>query len=115
MGGNGMGNHTHVVYANEKSTGIAALLSILWAGLGQIYVGRIGRGLALMLIHLMVVISSAFVAFAGLLFGGLGGAVGGGFMVFVLLAVLWAWNIFDAYKQANKYNDSLRNSGRRPW
>ena len=111
----GMGNHTHVVYAREKSTGIAALLSILWAGLGQIYTGRIGRGLALMFIHLVMIISSAFVAFAGLLFGGLGGAVGGGLLFIVLLTILWAWNIFDAYKQANKYNDSLRDSGRQPW
>jgi hypothetical protein len=42
-------------------------------------------------------------------------------LAIVLLAVsvcyfiLWIWNIFDAYKKANEYNDSLRATGKRPW
>jgi len=115
IGERGMGNHSHVVHVREKSTGIAAVLSILWAGLGQIYVGKIGRGLALMLAQLTMIFTSVFFVIAGGLFGGLGGAIGGGVLFLVLLFVLWAWNVFDAYKQANNYNDSMRNSGRRPW
>ena len=114
-GERGMGNHSHMVCVREKSTGIAAILSILWAGLGQIYVGRIGRGLALMFAHLMLIIAGGFFVLAGGLFGGIGGAVGGGMIFLVLLVVLWAWNVFDAYKQANNYNDALMSNGRRPW
>jgi len=104
-----------MVYIREKSAGISTLLSFLWAGLGQLYVGRIGRGIALMLVHLVLVFNGIFFVIAGGLFGGLGGAVGGAILFVVLLFVLWVWNIFDAHKLANEYNDSLRGSGRRPW
>jgi len=110
-----MGTQSNVVYVREKSTGIAALLSIVWAGLGQIYVGKIARGIALMMIHLIMIGASAFFVVAGGLFGGLGGAIGMGMIFFVLLFVLWAWNIYDAHKLANEYNDSARGNGRRPW
>jgi len=33
---------------STKNEGLAAVLSVLWSGLGQIYVGRIGRGIGIM-------------------------------------------------------------------
>jgi len=110
-----MGNHSRTVCVREKSAGIAALLSLLWAGLGQIYTGKVARGLALMAAQIMLAIASAFFVLVGGLFGGIGGAIGSGILFYVAIFVLWAWNIFDAHKQANKYNDSLMNDGRRPW
>ena len=117
MNGMGMGTagQPRNAYVREKSTGIAAVLSILWAGLGQIYVGRIGRGIALMLIHLFLVSAGGVAVLIGGLFGGVGGLVGGSLLLIIMITVLWAWNIFDAYKLANKYNESAVNAGRRPW
>ena len=115
VGERGMGNHSHVVHVREKSKGIAAVLSFIWSGLGQMYVGKVGRGLALMFIHFVTVIIGPFVVLAGGLFGGPGGLLGGGLLILILPITLWAWNIFDAYNQAKKHNDSVRNSGRCPW
>jgi hypothetical protein len=41
-----------VVQGGIKSSGLAAVLSFFWCGLGHIYVGRIGKGIALMLFTL---------------------------------------------------------------
>ncbi len=37
--------HVHVL---ARSPGVAAVLSFFWAGLGQIYCGQLGKGLAFM-------------------------------------------------------------------
>jgi len=86
------------VYQREKSDGLAAVLSFLWAGLGQIYVGRIGRGLAIMLLGILIVIIGFFT-----------------FFLLILVLVYWIWNVYDAYKLAQEYNDRLRSTGNRPW
>ena len=87
-----------VVYGT-KSEGLAAVLSFLWVGLGQIYCGRIGRGL------LMMVIQAILVGITFLSFGVL-------FFIPVIFAI---WNIYDAYKLAKKYNAALMSSGKPPW
>jgi TM2 domain-containing membrane protein YozV len=118
-GGDGQA-HTVVINVNEKSAGIAAVLSFLWAGAGQIYVGKIGRGLALLLTYSVIVLLEIAIVFIGF------SPVGSyddliGILVFiavmtVLWIVIWIWNIYDAYKLANQYNDHLRaNNGNRPW
>jgi len=116
MGEGGMGNnHSHRIIVREKSTGAAALLSVLWPGLGQLYVGRVGRGLALMMSQLILIMAGAFFTVVGTLFGGLGGGIGSGIIFYIAIFALWAWNIFDAYKNANVYNDAMMQNGRRPW
>ena len=60
-----------VVQGGIKSSGLAAVLSFFWCGLGHIYTGRIGTGLALMLIHPAVLVFGFMLAFGGL--AGLGG------------------------------------------
>ncbi|MDR2698797.1 MAG: hypothetical protein LBB30_03885 [Candidatus Methanoplasma sp.] len=104
-----------MISIREKSTGIAVLLSFFWAGLGQLYVGKIGRGLAMMVGFFLIVFFGVFSTITGLLSLNIDGAVGSVVLFGVLHVVLWVWNIFDAYNQANEYNDALRTSGRRPW
>jgi TM2 domain-containing membrane protein YozV len=120
--GNGTGNNgwgqagnSYTICVREKSTGIAAILSLLWAGLGQLYVGKIARGLGLMLVHFMMVFIIASVVFAGMIFVGIGGGLMFGGIILAAWIAVWVWNIFDAHKLANEYNDSQRNAGRRPW
>ncbi len=115
MGGMGMPGPTHVIQVREKSTGIAAILSLVWAGLGQLYVGKIGRGIGLMILHFFMIFILATVVLASTIFAGIGGALIGGTVFIGVWVAIWVWNIFDAHKLANRYNDSQRESGRRPW
>jgi TM2 domain-containing membrane protein YozV len=107
----------NTVQMREKGEGTAAVLSFLIAGLGQIYVGRIKRGLGIMLVFvLMSIFTSAMILLvvtetAGLT--DLGWMLL--FVVFVFEIALWIWNIFDAHRLAKEYNDSLRTGGSRPW
>ena len=74
----------------QKSPGLAAVLSFLFVGLGQIYNGQIGKGLLLMVVvpilTIAVIVNVSVVG--GALFGFL----------------LWVLNITDAYSQAGKIN-----------
>jgi len=90
-----------MIYRREKSEGLAAVLSFLWPGLGQIYISKIGRGLGIMLLGVAIV----FVAFLffWLLFP------------LILPLVYWIWNIYDAHKLTKEYNAFLESTGKRPW
>ncbi len=66
-----------------KSGTVAALLSVLLTGAGQMYLGRVGRGFAF-----------------------LGGAIGAALATFWMLGLggiaIWVWSIVDAYSLAEK-------------
>jgi TM2 domain-containing membrane protein YozV len=78
-------------YVEYKSPVLAAILSWLFIGMGQIYVGRVGRGLVIMLMALFCVL----LIFAG----GIG---------LVFLVILDIASIFDAYSLAKEYNEDAR-------
>jgi len=67
-----------------KNPGIAAVLSFFIIGLGQIYNGQIGKGLFLIVAGFLVFLSMF------ILIG------------WIIYPVLWIWNIYDAYKTAEK-------------
>jgi TM2 domain-containing membrane protein YozV len=113
----------------EKSEGGAAVLSFLWAGVGQIYVGRIGRGLGIILAYILLMIvgiasiissqrleysySDYWYDYYNYVYDGPMLMVG---LLFILICfVLLIWNVFDAYKLAKTYNASLRSTGNPPW
>lgn len=65
----------------EKSSGLAAILSFLFTGSGQVYNGQLGRGIGF---------------FVGALIG---------YMIFVIPGVIvWIYGIYDAYTTAAKMN-----------
>jgi hypothetical protein len=92
-----------VVQGGIKSSGLAAVLSFFWCGLGHVYTGRIGTGLALMLIHPAVLVFGFMLAF-----GGLAGLGGGAFLLgllFLLSAVaIWIYGMTNAYHTAERIN-----------
>ena len=116
-----------------KDEGIAAILALvggifgIW-GLGHLYVGKIGRGIALLLLGL--VLHGSFLLF-GLLavvakpVGVLPPASGHATMITfsfigiilwsVLVVIGFVWQVFDAYNLAKKYNQYLRTYQRAPW
>ena len=69
-----------------KSAGLAAVLSFLISGLGQIYNGQIGKGLV------VLVVQAINVALMSILIG------------YVTFAIVWVWAIYDAYRAADKIN-----------
>ncbi|HKN01550.1 MAG TPA: zinc-ribbon domain-containing protein [Candidatus Binataceae bacterium] len=75
-----------VVVAELKSPGLAAVLSFLWCGLGQIYNGQIGKGIVVMVVYAI----SAFMIH--LLIG------------LLTTPVLWIWGMVDAYRTAERIN-----------
>jgi TM2 domain-containing membrane protein YozV/RNA polymerase subunit RPABC4/transcription elongation factor Spt4 len=70
----------------QKNPGIAAVLSALWVGIGQIYNGEIGKGIILMVIYVVSVL---------LMFVIIG---------FITTPLLWIFGIYDAYNTAKKIN-----------
>lgn len=112
-----------------KSTGVAALLGVVGGlflfGLGQIYVGRVARGIALLIAGILVKILGVMFLLPSIFIGALVGIfnpyLGAGFTIFWIIFIiginvgLWAWQSFDAYKLAKKYNDSIMQSGNPPW
>ncbi|MBA7597448.1 hypothetical protein ES703_04451 [subsurface metagenome] len=82
----------------EKSPGLAAFLSFLICGVGQIYIGQDDRGVGLLILAFILVI------------------FGVGFPLFWLFAFfLWVYAISDAYNQAKKYNVRLYKAARKTY
>ncbi|HII85931.1 TPA: zinc-ribbon domain-containing protein [Candidatus Bathyarchaeota archaeon] len=90
------------VTIGTKNSGLAAVLSLIIPGLGQMYAGQIGRGLLFLFIGIPLTAIIA-VFFFWLIFP-----------MFLPLA-FWIWNIYDAYKICNDYNRVLLQTGKPPW
>ena len=78
----GMGQEKQGIITKEKNPGVAAVLSFIYPGLGQIYNEEIKKGI------IFVVIGIALVFSMFLLIG------------FILYPTFWAYNVYDAYKTA---------------
>jgi TM2 domain-containing membrane protein YozV len=74
----------------KKSVGTAQLLSFLIPGLGQIYCGKMGRGVA--------IIAAQFIQ------GFLGAFI---YVTFVSAFVVWIWNVIDARHVAEDVNKEI--------
>jgi len=77
---------TSQVTAPAKNPGIAAVLSFLFVGLGQIYNGQIGKGV------LFIILGVVCVALMFVLIG------------FIAYPILWIYGMYDAYKTADRIN-----------
>ena len=73
----------------KKNPGLAAVASFFFSGLGQIYNGEILKGVLLMVIQVI----NALLMFV--LIG------------FVTYPLVWVYGIWDAYKSAEKFNQSV--------
>jgi len=72
---------TQPVIVKSKSPILALILSFLWVGLGQLYNGKLVKGI---LLQLGVIIGSCFFVLPGL--------------------IVWVYGLWDAYKDAEKMN-----------
>lgn len=82
-----------IIVANRKSEGLAAVLSFIIPGLGQIYNGEIGKGIA-------IIIGSVILwMFFWLL------------IPLLILLIIYIWSIYDAYKTAQNINQQAMMQG----
>jgi TM2 domain-containing membrane protein YozV len=113
---------TPSVPLERKSPGTAAVLALILGfigllGIGHIYVGRLVRGIVVLIVGIISLlltflglIASTEVGFAlemeGLRILGLFG---------ILYLGLWIWQIFDAYDLAKEFNRTVQETGKEPW
>lgn len=76
--------------AQERNSGIAAVLSFVIIGAGQVYNGEVGKGI------LFFLLAFVFLLLTFVLIG------------LPFLLVLWVYAIYDAYRTAENYNAGLR-------
>jgi FtsH-binding integral membrane protein len=104
-----------VVQGGIKSSGLAAVLSFFWCGLGHVYLGRIGTGIALMLGYPLMLLFGFALTFGGCLSGATAStepdksSAGAVFLLglIFLVGALAAWifgmvNSYHAAEQANQ-------------
>jgi TM2 domain-containing membrane protein YozV len=100
-----------IVVAAQKSAGLAAVLSALLPGLGQIYNGNILKGFILLIVYAPCV----WFGFASMFLGGLAAAAkpddptAAGMVLFGLVALIaaptmWLYSIVNAYRTAERIN-----------
>lgn len=73
--------------SNQKNPGLAALLSALVIGLGQVYNGEVGKGLLFFICAIIAGI--LWLIYIGVLFS----------------LIIWIYAIYDAYTSAQRINE----------
>ena len=83
---------TTIIYQSQdiKNPGIAAVLSFICTGLGQVYNGQIGKGIALIGLQIFNIL---------LMFVIIG---------FITFPITWLYGVYDAYITAQTYNQNLK-------
>ena len=83
---------TTIIYQSQdiKNPGIAAVLSFICTGLGQVYNGQIGKGIALIGLQIFNIL---------LMFVIIG---------FITFPITWFYGVYDAYITAQTYNQNLK-------
>jgi len=104
---------TTAIRETKKDAGVAALLAaflpLFLFGIGHFYIGKIKRGIILLVLGILAkipfVLSLPFSLWIFLLL-----------LVSGLINVgLWIWQVFDAYMLAKKYNAEVERTGKAPW
>jgi TM2 domain-containing membrane protein YozV len=74
------------VVPQQKNPGLAAVLSFLISGVGQIYNGEIGKGILIIVVQIVNAVLMMLV------------------IGFITWLGVWIWSIYDAYKTAERIN-----------
>ena len=124
----------YAVVQKEKDEGITAILALvggffgIW-GLGHLYIGKVGRGIAILALGLLLQGSIIGFFLLPVMFAGpmMAPPPGPGPQTMVTLlmpaVIIWGiivfvcfiWQVFDAYKLAKQYNQYLRTYQTPPW
>ncbi|QLH75114.1 MAG: zinc ribbon domain-containing protein [Methanomassiliicoccales archaeon] len=114
----GPGGPWFVEKVEEKEPFLAILFSFILSGLGQIYCGRIARGLVILVISLIptVLFTMLFLSLGDApTFDDVSGWMTLMIVVGIVFFVFWIWQILDAYRLANEWNEKVSRTGSKPW
>jgi len=92
-----------VVQGGIKSSGLAAVLSFFWSGLGQIYLGQFGIGVALMLGQPAMMFLGLGLITRGMFFQ-TGDAFVLGLVFLIVSLAMWIYGMTNAYRTAELMN-----------
>lgn len=111
-----------------KSPGTAALIAFIGGifglpGIGHMYVGKVGNGIGILILGLILYAVVMIMATAGLASLGYsesaGSAAAGVIGLLLILSIVYIvfflWQIFNARKMAKKFNETVRTTGNEPW
>ena len=112
-----------------KSPGTAALIAFIGGifalpGIGHIYVGKVGKGIGILISGIILVTLSAVSTYSVISFVQVTSADSTSrFLDAVVVSaifgiaylVLFIWQIFNARKLAKKFNETVKRTGKEPW
>lgn len=106
--------------AAPKRMVLVVLLAIVPAlfgvyGIGHLYVGRVGRGLVILLGQWLVAVIAVALLVAGFLSPATSTLIALAFLFFAASLALMLWQIFDAVSLARRWNRHVAQMGERPW
>ena len=79
-----------------------SLLGSKEEGIGHIYVGKIGKGIGILITGIILAVLLVFMAMASVILL---------FIFGIIYLVFWIWQIFNARKLAKKFNELVRTNG----
>lgn len=111
-------------WVKEKDPNITLALALIlgiigFMGIGHLYIGKIARGVVLLIFGL-VVIPMFGAVFMYFIVSGIGYYPDATMIIpFIILIIIWLiiliWQTIDAYEMAKTYNHVLRTTGSPPW
>ncbi|MCB5280099.1 MAG: zinc ribbon domain-containing protein [Candidatus Cloacimonetes bacterium] len=113
--------HEQTLYAvSDRNEGIALILSLLIPGVGQMYVGKIARGIAFILSGLLIFVSMIFCyILVGVSFNDTNtldaGIIAVTAVTMMAYLAIWIYSMYDAYQLAQQYNDYYYRNHQKPW
>ncbi|MCZ7383629.1 MAG: zinc ribbon domain-containing protein [Candidatus Methanoperedens sp.] len=85
------------IIPEKKNVALAVVLSFLIPGLGQIYCGKVARGVGILVLSILMFMIFGFAA-------GSNPSSSEPVLPFLLWILVYLWNLYDAYKLSGKIN-----------
>lgn len=122
----------NVQYVPHKSPGTAALIAFIGGliglpGIGHMYVGKVGRGIGILILGFILYGIVAFAIFSTIFLAvpsqyesarnvpNVGPAVAFMFIFGFIYLIFFIWQIFSARNLARKFNRLAKTTGTEPW
>ena len=103
-----------------KSVGTALVLGFLFPGLGHLYIGKLARGLCILVANIFLEVATILLLFVRfnddfLTYNETANLLILSLILLIPAFILLIWNLFDVNKLGNEYNDCIRRTGAPPW
>ena len=102
-------SETQSLQRKIKSESTTLVLSIILGlfgiqGIGHIYIGKVGKGVWVLIGSLILFVAGIATVFIGV-----------GIVLLIIYFVVYIWQIIDSRNLCRKYNDELEDTGKPPW